>query len=120
MAAPYSDADVLRLWHDVSLDMILDDEPELNTRQTAILLTIYLEPPPHSVGDLARKLGVTKPVITRAIDTMGQMDLVQRRRDEKDKRFLRIQRTVRGALYLEKLADHIRNRIKGIPGAPQT
>ena len=72
----------LRLWHDVHLDRVRDAEPDLSSRQIAILLTIYLETPPHTVRGLAKKLGVTKPVITRALDTMGKLDLVSRRRDE--------------------------------------
>ena len=81
--------------------------PDLTLRQTTILLTIYLEPPPHTVRALAAKLNVTKPVITRALDTMGALELVDRRRDENDRRNVLIQRTVRGSIYLEKLADLI-------------
>ena len=76
-------------------------------RQIAILLTIYLEPPPHTVRGLAKKLMVTKPVITRALDTMGKYELVTRRRDEHDLRNVIIQRTVKGALYVEALGDTI-------------
>jgi DNA-binding MarR family transcriptional regulator len=36
---------------------------------------------------------------------MGQLDLVSRRRDDLDRRNVVIQRTVRGALHLERLAD---------------
>lgn len=95
----------LRLWHDVSLAMVLDDKPDLTVRQMTILLKIYLEPPPHTVRGLAAKLGVTKPVITRALDTMGQMGFVRRRRDDADRRNVVIQRTVEGSLFLESLAD---------------
>ena len=56
--------------------MVKDDEPDLSVRQISILLTIYLEAPPHTVRDLARKLDVSKPVITRALDSMGKMELV--------------------------------------------
>jgi DNA-binding MarR family transcriptional regulator len=87
--------------------MVQDGDPDLSVRQMSILLTIYLEAPPHTVRDLARKLKVTKPVITRALDTMGRLDLVSRRRDEKDRRNVLVQRTVTGALYLERLADTI-------------
>ena len=72
----------LRLWHDVALDLVRDGEQDLSARQVTILLTIYLETPPHTVRGLAAKLGVTKPAITRALDTMGKMELVSRRRDE--------------------------------------
>ena len=100
-------ARALKLWHDVSLAMVRDDEPDLSVRQMSILLTIYLEAPPHTVRDLAKKLGVSKPVITRALDSMGKMELVSRRRDDKDRRNVLVQRTVKGALYLERLADTI-------------
>ena len=109
MPVALTTAQALTLWHDVALAMVKDDEPDLSVRQVCILLTIYLEAPPHTVRDLARKLGVTKPVITRALDSMGKLELVSRRRDEKDRRNVLIQRTVKGALYLERLADTIGN-----------
>jgi DNA-binding MarR family transcriptional regulator len=105
----------LRLWHDVTLDLVRDGEQDLSARQVTILLTIYLETPPHTVRGLASKLGVTKPAITRALDTMGKMELVSRRRDEADRRNVVVQRTVMGALYVEKLGDVIVNRIGSLP-----
>src|SRR5438067_786154 len=72
MALNLSAAQALRLWHAVNLHMVRDDEPDLSVRQISILLTVYLEAPPHTVRDLARKLGVSKPVITRALDAMGE------------------------------------------------
>jgi DNA-binding MarR family transcriptional regulator len=105
----------LRLWHDVTLDLVRDGEQDLSARQVTILLTIYLETPPHTVRGLASKLGVTKPAITRALDTMGKMELVSRRRDEADRRNVVVQRTVKGALYVEKLGDVIVNRIGSLP-----
>ncbi|MFK7901214.1 MAG: MarR family transcriptional regulator [Nitratireductor sp.] len=98
---------VLKLWHQTSLAQVLDDAPDLTLRQITILLTIYLEQPPHTVRGLAAKLNVTKPVITRALNAMGALNLVDRKRDEKDKRNVIIQRTVEGALFLEKLEDII-------------
>jgi DNA-binding MarR family transcriptional regulator len=95
----------LRLLHDVSLQQVRDGGVDLSNRQMAILLTIYLDLPPHTVRGLAQKLNVTKPVITRALDAMGDMDLVARRRDPADRRNVIVQRTVQGALYLEKLGD---------------
>lgn len=100
-------AQSLQLWHDVALAQVKDDEPDLSIRQISILLTIYLEAPPHTVRELAAKLNVSKPVITRALDSMGKVGLVTRRRDDADKRNVLIQRTVKGALYLERLSDLI-------------
>jgi DNA-binding MarR family transcriptional regulator len=84
---------------------VRDEEADLSLRQMTILLTIYLEPPPHTVRALAAKLNVSKPVITRALDAMGKLGLVTRRRDDADLRNVLIQRTVGGSLYLERLAD---------------
>lgn len=105
MVQRLSTAQSMQLWHDVHLAQVHDDEPDLSVRQMTVLLTIYLEAPPHTVRGLAAKLHVTKPVITRALDSMGKLGLVSRRRDEKDKRNVLVQRTVKGVLYLERLAD---------------
>jgi DNA-binding MarR family transcriptional regulator len=105
MGLRLNSSQALQLWHDVALSQVRDDEPDLSVRQICILLTIYLEAPPHTVRDLAAKLNVSKPVITRALDSMGKLGLVSRRRDEEDKRNVLVQRTVKGALYLERLSD---------------
>lgn len=102
-------AQSLQLWHDVALSQVRDDEPDLSVRQMSILLTIYMEAPPHTVRGLAQKLHVSKPVITRALDSMGKLGLVTRKRDETDKRNVLVQRTVKGVLYLERLSDLISN-----------
>jgi len=105
----------LSLWHQVALSEVRDDEPDLTLRQMAILLSIYLEPPPHTVRGLATKLNVTKPVITRALDAMGARRLVTRHRDPKDKRNVIISRTVEGSLYLERFADVIIAKARDLP-----
>ena len=97
----------LRLWQQVTLSDVRDDAPDLTMRQMAILFTVYLDAPPHTVRGLAAKLGVTKPVITRALDTMGALKLVSRHRDEKDRRNVLVKRTVDGALYVERFGDAI-------------
>jgi DNA-binding MarR family transcriptional regulator len=104
----------LRLWQQVMLSQVRDDAPDLTMRQTAILFTIYLDPPPHTVRGLAARLNVTKPVITRALDTLGQMRLLKRRRDERDRRNVVVQRTLEGALFLEQLGDLIRQKSEAL------
>ncbi|KPB01975.1 MarR family transcriptional regulator [Ahrensia marina] len=105
----------LTLWHSVNLAEVRDSAPDLTMRQAAILLTIYLDPPPHTVRGLAAHLGVSKPVITRALDTMGAMKLVRRQRDPRDRRNVIISRTVEGANYLERFADNIIAKGKELP-----
>lgn len=109
----------LALWKDVNVKQVQEDavaqRPDLTVRQLAILLTIYLEQPPHTVRGLAAHLKVTKPVITRALDTMGKQGLVSRHRDENDKRNVVIARTVKGALFVEALGDDIVAKAKDLP-----
>lgn len=115
MAVQLRPGQALRLWHDVSLALVRDAEPDLSTRQLTVLITVYLEPQPHTVRALAAKLGVTKPVITRALDTMGRLGLVSRKRDPSDKRNVLVQRTVGGALFLERLGDLVVAKAGGLP-----
>lgn len=105
----------LRLWHDVTFDLVRDEPYDLSARQMAVLLTVYLDMPPHTVRGLAAKLGVTKPAITRALDTMGRLGLVSRHRDPSDRRNVIVQRTVAGALAVERLGDVIIARYKELP-----
>jgi len=115
MPAELRPSQTLRLWHDVTFDLVHGSTPDLSLRQMAVLLTVYLEPPPHTVRGLAHKLGVTKPVVTRALDTMGRLGLVTRRRDDTDRRNVLVQRTVDGALAVERLGDAIVRRHRSLP-----
>ena len=115
MAVEMRPSQALKLLQDFTFTLVTDGEPDLSARQLSILLTIYLEPPPHTVRGLAAKLKVTKPVITRALDTMGERGLVSRRRDEADRRNVVIQRTVKGALAVERLGDLIVAKAQELP-----
>jgi len=113
-------AQALYLWHNVSADLVRRGvvqagDGDLTLRQLTLLLHIYLEPPPHTVRALAQALNVTKPVITRALDTMGRKGLVNRKRDPDDRRNVIVQRTVEGALFVEALGDLIAQKAEGLP-----
>lgn len=105
----------LRILYGLNLDLVVSREVDLSSRQLAILLTVYLEQPPHTVRGLAQRLNVTKPVITRALDSMGELDLVARRRDPADRRNVIVQRTVKGSLYLQRLADLFSDKLTQVP-----
>ncbi|WP_439527972.1 MarR family transcriptional regulator [Pannonibacter sp.] len=115
MAVEIRASQALKLWHDVNLSLVRDGDQDLSARQITILLTVYLEPPPHTVRGLAARLDVTKPAITRALDTLGGMRLLSRKRDEADKRNVIITRTVEGALYLDRLGDLVVEKAKSLP-----
>jgi DNA-binding MarR family transcriptional regulator len=100
----------LKLWQDVTIALVRDATPDLSARQMAILLIVYLEPPPQTVRGLAERLKVTKPAITRALDTLGRLELLTRRRDDVDRRNVVVQRTHSGARYVQKLEELIMAR----------
>ena len=105
----------LKLWHDVVFDLVRDGGSDLSLRQQAVLLTVYLEPPPHTVRGLAAKLGVTKPAITRALDSLGRLGLLSRHRDPADGRNVLVRRTLAGALAVERLGDFVAARHRELP-----
>ena len=117
MAAPPlpTPGQALGLWHSVMVTSLNRALPDLTARQFALLLHVYQAAPPHTVRGLAAHLGVTKPVITRALDTMGAMKLVTRHRDPRDRRNVVIARTVEGALYLERFADIVIANARELP-----
>ncbi len=99
--------DALQLWHRVNLAGVLAVAPDLTTRQTALLMYVYLEEGPHTVRSLAGKLNVTKAVITRALNTLGSYGFIERGPDLRDKRSVLIKRTGIGSRYLSEFADRI-------------
>lgn len=104
----------LALWHAVTLNGVRAATPDLTQRQLAILLHVYLNPPPHTVRGLAQTLNVTKPAITRALDTLGRLSLLRRRRDEDDRRNVLVQRTVKGSVFLSEFADAVAAAARGL------
>ncbi|MEW5704169.1 MAG: MarR family transcriptional regulator [Pseudomonadota bacterium] len=96
---------MLNLWRETIVQSLRRETPDLTTRQFAILLTVYLTPPPHTVRGLAAQLHVSKPAVTRALDRLGLLDLARRKRDDSDRRNVLVQRTVKGSVYLREFAD---------------
>jgi DNA-binding MarR family transcriptional regulator len=117
MALELDRKQALDLWRDVTVRTVRADEPDLTARQLAVLMTVYLGPPPHTVRGLAAALGVGKPAITRALDTLTRHGLVRRRRDEADGRNVLVQRTVRGAAFLADFAELITDNARRLEPA---
>lgn len=111
--------EALTLWSAVVRGSVADAAPDLSQRQLAILLTVYLAPPPHTVRGLARQLNISKPAVTRALDTLSIMGLTRRRRDENDKRNVLIQRTVAGSVFLNDLSDRIMKAAADLDDEPR-
>lgn len=78
---------------------------DLSQRQLGILLTVYMAPPPHTVRSLSEGLGISKPAVCRALDTLSLHDLVRRKKDENDRRIVYLTRTVSGSVFLRDLGE---------------
>ncbi|HBC06188.1 MAG TPA: MarR family transcriptional regulator, partial [Rhodospirillaceae bacterium] len=88
------------------------DAPDLSARQMALLLTVYLTPPPHTVRGMADILKVSKPAVTRAVDRLSELHFVRRKVDENDRRSVLIQRTVPGSVFLREFGELITTAAK--------
>ncbi len=106
-----SSTEILNLWRGALVESVRRDSPDLSARQMALLLTVYLTPPPHTVRGLAETLNISKPAITRALDRLSTLEMLRRKPDEKDRRSIDVQRTVKGSVYLSEFSDLIRRAL---------
>lgn len=92
-------------WRRAAVRAVRADGPDLSMRQAALLLTVYAADRPKTVSELADELGVAKPVISRAVDTLAGVGFLERRRDAEDRRKVFVDRTDAGAAYLRVQAE---------------
>jgi DNA-binding MarR family transcriptional regulator len=97
----------LDLWRGAIVESVRRDAPDLSARQMALVLTVYLLPPPHTVRGLAAGLKISKPAVTRALDRLSAYGLVRRKVDDHDRRSVLILRTVKGSVFLREFGDLI-------------
>ncbi len=107
MVAELTDLQALDLWRRAIVSSVRTEAPDLSARQMALLLTVYLLPPPHTVRGLAATLKVSKPAITRAVTRLSELGMVRRKTDEADRRSVLIHRTVKGSVFLREFGELI-------------
>ena len=96
-------------WMQALIGYVRSGEPDLTNRQMALLMLVYLTPGPHTVRGLAKILGVSKPVVTRALNTLGALGYLRRERDQDDRRNVFVVRTSNGAEFLEGFKRNLRD-----------
>lgn len=94
----------LRGWRSALLRYVQSGWPDLTNRQMALMLVVGEEKGPHTVRGLAARLEVAKPVVTRALNSLGSLGLLLRRRDERDGRSVIVDLTPDGRAFLAKFA----------------
>ena len=95
----------LDLWQRTVCESVRRAGPDLSARQMAVLLSIYRTEAPHTVRALAANLKVSKPAITRALDRLQKLELIRRKTDERDRRSVLLQRTVKGSVFLSEFGE---------------
>ncbi len=76
---------------------------ELSCRQIGVLLTVARRPGPHTPGSLAKALRLSAPAISRALDRLSALDLIERRTAPTDRRTSLIHLRLSGARYVRAL-----------------
>jgi DNA-binding MarR family transcriptional regulator len=89
------------------INYVRSGEPDLTNRQMALMMIVYLTPGPHTVRGLAQVLGVSKPVITRALNTLGSLGYLRRVRDESDRRNVFVAKTSTGQDFLDSFQRNL-------------
>lgn len=120
MGVELTELQALDIWRRAVVNGVRRDAPDLSARQMALLLSVYLTPPPHTVRGLADVLNVSKPAITRAVNRLVELELVRRKTDDNDRRSVLIQRTVRGSVFLREYGELIATAAKGDEGITST
>ena len=95
-------------WMRTLINYVRSGEADLTNRQMALLMLIYLTPGPHTVRGIASTLGVSKPVVTRALNTLGSLGYLRRERDQDDRRNIFVVRTKDGTQFLENFKRYLR------------
>ena len=107
MDSEFTDLKALDIWRRTIISSVRLEAPDLSARQMALLLNVYLTPPPHTVRGLAENLNISKPAITRALNRLSELGMVKRKTDEADLRSVLIHRTVKGSVFLREFGELI-------------
>lgn len=94
-------------WMRALVSYVRSGQPDLTNRQMALMLITYITPGPHTVRGLAHQLNVSKPVITRALNTLGTLGYLRRERDDNDRRNIFVAKTDKGADFLNVFGKSI-------------
>ena len=107
-------------WMGTLIGYVQSARPDLTNRQMALLMLVYLTDGPHTVRGLAAKLKVSKPVVTRALNTLGALGYLRRQKDESDLRNIFVERTQTGHTFLEEFAALIERAEKDGANRPRS
>jgi DNA-binding MarR family transcriptional regulator len=103
MGSAFTPDHAVGILREVIVALVRRDDPSLSAHQLGVYLTCYLKDGDHTVRGLAADLNVSKSVITRALDKLGELDLARRRPDPSDRRSVLVEHTPAGEDLLDEL-----------------
>jgi len=111
MGEGLSELQALDIWRRTIVNSVRLEAPDLSARQMALLLSVYLSPPPHTVRGFSKLLNISKPAVSRAVNRLSELGLVRRKTDDADRRSVFIQRTVKGSVFLREFGELIASAV---------
>jgi DNA-binding MarR family transcriptional regulator len=103
MAFDFTPDFAVNVMREIIIALVKRDGPALSAHQLGVFLTCYLHDGDHTVRGLAREMGVSKSVITRALDRLGELGLTSRRIDPLDARSVIVDHTPAGVAMIDGL-----------------
>ena len=103
---------LLEVLRNTIIGMVRREGRDLSARQLAMMLISDLEGGSHTVRELALRLNVPKPSITRGIDRLVELGLARRAPDPRDRRSVLVQQTRKGADLMGELRQLLRAAMK--------
>lgn len=107
----------VHMLREVIVALVRRDGPALSAHQLAVYLTCYLKQGDHTVRGLAAELGVSKSVITRSLDKLGELELTRRAPDPSDRRSILVECTAAGHALLDELRGIVASVAKAPPAS---
>ena len=101
----YDGGHILDIWAQVMIGSVRDAGPDLSARQLALMLLVARRAGPHTVKSLSIDLNISKPAITRALHSLGQLGYVQRQHPAHDRRHVHVSLTPAGQAVLAQMAQ---------------
>ncbi|MBT2566389.1 MarR family transcriptional regulator [Arthrobacter sp. ISL-85] len=94
----------------VAARSVAEVEDVVNTPQLRVLVRIHARGP-QNLGGVAAELGVHASNATRICDRLVAADLLERREDPADRRYVRLELTPKGQSLVNTMLDHRRQAI---------
>ena len=101
---------VMRIIHNFRTGMGVWEELGLTFPQSMLLLELH-RGGKLNMGELSQRLHITQGVATRMVDLLLEKGLMERGRDEEDRRVVLVSLSRKGARIVRQIEEHNRSRI---------